>query len=123
MAYASDAGRKGLYAYMAGHRGSVDECVWYEPFDDRAFFYWQNGAEHTYIHNASFPTMMGRVTDPVLSAKEGRIYAVKYDVFYTLKLHIEDISGVKLGNKIPEPDFTMTAGALAQLFFGALSLR
>ena len=52
----SDAGRKGLYAYMAGHRGSVDECVWYEPFDDRAFFYWQNGAEHTYIHNASFPT-------------------------------------------------------------------
>ena len=59
----------------------------------------------------------------VLSAKEGRIYAVKYDVFYTLKLHIEDISGVKLGNKIPEPDFTMTAGALAQLFFGALSLR
>ena len=27
MAYASDAGRKGLYAYMAGHRGSVDECV------------------------------------------------------------------------------------------------
>lgn len=31
MAYASDAGRKGLYAYMAGHRGSVDECVWYEP--------------------------------------------------------------------------------------------
>lgn len=48
---------------------------------------------------------------------------MKYDVFYTLKLHIEDISGVKLGNKIPEPDFTMTAGALAQLFFGALSLR
>lgn len=155
MAYASEGGRKGLYAYMAGHRGSIDECVWQEPFDDKSFLYWQDGAEHTYVQNATFPYMMGRITDPVmafdglpckdmkgflsfhlvdeflpensgiyvLSAKEGKIYAVKYDVFYTLKLHIEDISGVKIGNKIPEPSFAITAGALSQLFFGALSLR
>ncbi len=156
MAFTGDAGRKGLYAYMADHRGSVDECTWYEPFDDRHFLYWQDGAEHTYIKNSTFPYMMGRITDPViafdglpcdetldgfisfhlideflpknsgiyvLSAEEGLIYAVKYDVFYTLKLHIEDISGVKIGNKIPEPAFTISAGALSQLYFGALSLR
>mgnify|MGYP000739019534 FL=1 len=44
MAYASDAGRKGLYAYDGGPpRFRGRNACGYEPFDDRAFFYWQNG--------------------------------------------------------------------------------
>jgi predicted acetyltransferase len=64
MAFRGEEGRRGLYAYMAGHRGSVDRCIWYEPLDDRSFLYWQDGAEHTYIENRTFPFMMCRLTDP-----------------------------------------------------------
>ena len=42
-----------------------DECIWYEPLDDRSFRYWEDGAEHTYIRNRSFPYMLARLTDPV----------------------------------------------------------
>ncbi len=37
MAFKNEAGRKALYAFMAGHQGSVDTCVWYEPLDDHSF--------------------------------------------------------------------------------------
>lgn len=62
-AWASEAGRRGLYAYMAGHLGSVDRCRWYEPLDDRSYLFWADGAEHTYIRNRTFPYMTARVTD------------------------------------------------------------
>lgn len=67
MAFKNEAGRKALYAFMAGHQGSVDTCVWYEPLDDHSFRYWQDGAEHTYIKNRTFPFMLGRVIDPVIA--------------------------------------------------------
>lgn len=155
MAFANESGRKGLYAFMAGHRGSMDECIWYEPLDDTSFRYWEDGAEHTYIKNRSFPYMLSRLTDPVtafdglscgkgldgsiafqlvdsflpdnsgiyvLRAADGKISALKEDVFYSLKCHIEEISGVRLGEDIPEPSFCINAGSLAELFMGAADL-
>lgn len=155
MAFARESGRKGLYAYMAGHRGSVSQCVWYEPLDDDSYRTWNDGAEHTYIQNRTFPYMMVRLTDPVaafdglpcdedlkgeiafqladsflpensgmyvLRAEEGKIHALKEDVFYSLKCHIEDISGVSMGS-VSEPAFCLNAGALAELFTGASDLE
>lgn len=151
MAYVSDWGRRGLYAFMAGHRGSIDRCTWYEPLDDCSFYYWPNGAEHTYIENRTFPFMMARITDPVgvidglpcekqihgeysfqlvdpvlsenngiymVRAEEGEIHALQDDIFYKLRLHIEDTSGIDLGNHIPEPSFCMNVNTLAELVFG-----
>ncbi|MGN8834251.1 GNAT family N-acetyltransferase [Allisonella histaminiformans] len=151
MAYASDRGRRGLYAFMAGHRGSIDRCTWYEPLDDCSFYYWPNGAEHTYIENRTFPFMMARITDPVgvidglpcekqihgeysfqlvdpvlsenngiymVRAEDGEIHALQDDIFYKLRLHIEDTSGIDLGNHIPEPSFCMNVNTLAELVFG-----
>lgn len=151
MAYASDRGRRGLYAFMAGHRGSIDRCIWYEPLDDCSFYYWPNGAEHTYIENRTFPFMMARITDPVgvidglpcekqihgeysfqlvdpvlsenngiymVRAEDGEIHALQDDIFYKLRLHIEDTSGINLGNHIPEPSFCMNVNTLAELVFG-----
>ena len=151
MAYVSDRGRRGLYAFMAGHRGSIDRCTWYEPLDDCSFYYWPNGAEHTYIENRTFPFMMARITDPVgvidglpcekqihgeysfqlvdpvlsenngiymVRADEGEIHALQDDIFYKLRLHIEDTSGIDLGNHIPEPSFCMNVNTLAELVFG-----
>ena len=151
VAFSSEAGRKGLYAFMAAHQGSVDRCTWQEPIDDGSYRYWPDGAEHCYIENKSFPFMLGRVLDPVavfdgletpsgvsgkfafqlidsflpensgiyvLRAERGVLYALKEDVFYSLKCHIEDISGLQLGN-IPEPAFSITAGSLAELFMGS----
>lgn len=151
MAYVSDRGRRGLYAFMAGHRGSIDRCTWYEPLDDCSFYYWPNGAEHTYIENRTFPFMMARITDPVgvidglpcekqihgeysfqlvdpvlgenngiymVRAEEGEIHALQDDIFYKLRLHIEDTSGIDLGNYIPEPSFCMNVNTLAELVFG-----
>lgn len=155
MAFANESGRKGLYSFMAGHRGSIDECIWHEPLDDHSFRYWEDGAEHTYIKNRSFPYMLARLTDPVtafdglpcreditgavafqlvdpflpensgiyvLRAEDGKISALKEDVFYSLKCHIEDISGVRLGEDIPEPSFCINAGSLTELFMGAAGL-
>ena len=151
MAYVSDRGRRGLYAFVAGHRGSIDRCTWYEPLDDCSFYYWPNGAEHTYIENRTFPFMMARITDPVgvidglpcekqihgeysfqlvdpvlsenngiymVRAEEGEIHALQDDIFYKLRLHIEDTSGIDLGNHIPEPSFCMNVNTLAELVFG-----
>lgn len=151
MAYASDRGRRGLYAFMAGHRGSIDRCTWYEPLDDCSFYYWPNGAEHIYIENRTFPFMMARITDPVgvidglpcekqihgeysfqlvdpvlsenngiymVRAEDGEIHALQDDIFYKLRLHIEDTSGIDLGNHIPEPSFCMNVNTLAELVFG-----
>lgn len=64
MAFARETGRRGLYAFMAGHRGSIDRCLWQEPLDDRSFRYWNDGAEHTYIKNRTFPYMMARGHGP-----------------------------------------------------------
>ena len=152
MAFAGEAGRKGLYAFMAGHQGSIDTCLWYEPLDDTSFRYWNDGAEHCYIRNRSFPFLLARVTDPVtafdgipcdpslkgelafqlmdaflpensglyiLKAENGRIRALKEDVFYSLKCHIEDIAGVKLGNHIPDPVCSISASSLAEWLLGA----
>ena len=151
MADVSDRGRRGLYAFMAGHRGSIDRCTWYEPLDDCSFYYWPNGAEHTYIENRTFPFMMARITDPVgvidglpcekqihgeysfqlvdpvlsenngiymVRAEDGEIHALQDDIFYKLRLHIEDTSGIDLGNHIPEPSFCMNVNTLAELVFG-----
>ena len=139
MAYSSDRGRRGLYAFMAGHRGSIDRCIWYEPLDDCSFYYWPNGAEHIYIENRTFPFMMARITDPVgvidglpcekqihgeysfqlvdpvlsenngiymIRAEDGAIHALQDDIFYKLRLHIED------------PSFCMNVNTLAELVFG-----
>ena len=57
----------------------------------------------------------------VLRAEDGRIHALKEDVFYDLKCHIEDISGLRLGS-VPDPVFSIDAGSLADLFMGAADL-
>lgn len=155
MAFTSPKGRRGLYAFMAGHQGSVEDCTWYEPLSDRSFMTWNDGAEHCYIENQSFPFMMGRLLDPicafdglptkakgetlcfqlidsflpdnngvyVLAADSGRIHAYKTDVFYSLKLSIEEKSGRSVGGPVQDPCFAINAGALAELFFGASSVR
>lgn len=128
MAWASEAGRRGLYAYMAGHRGSVDTIRWYEPLSDRSYLFWADGAEHTYIQNRTFPFMTARITDmaafsgpteaegevsfryedPILSDKEG---------VYTLR--------AAAGKMTAEPGgaaaFSLTAAGAAHLLFGALA--
>lgn len=65
MAFSSEAGRRGLYAFLAAHQGSVRECLWYEPLDDTSYRTWPDGAEHCYIENRTFPFMLGRIVDPV----------------------------------------------------------
>ena len=138
MAFTSEKGRKGLYAYMAGHEGSLDECEWYEPLDDKHFLFWNDGAEHEYIKNSTFPFMMGRITDPVL-AFEGLCCETENDDSFSFRLtdpFLPENSGIytvtarkgqlhiekedRAENKTP--DFTVGAGALNQLFFGALSV-
>ena len=138
MAFSSEKGRKGLYAYMGYHESSADECEWYEPLDDKHFMFWNDGAEHEYIKNRTFPFIMGRMTDPVLAfdglpcekETDGTFSFRLIDDFlpensgiYTVtvtkgQLHIEKED--RAGNKTP--DFTVGAGALNQLFFGALSV-
>lgn len=155
MAYTGEKGRRALYSYLASHRGSVSKITWYEPLDDDSYRYWNDGAEHTYIKNRTFPMMLLRITDPVMAfdglpcdedlkgriafqlvdrfmpenngiytlcAEEGKIKALKEDVFYKLKCHIEDMSGLKLGSDL-EPAFCITAGALAELFSGSADLE
>lgn len=155
MAYSNPEGRQGLYFYMAGHRGSIDACHWYEPLDDHSYMGWNDGAEHTYITNRTFPYMLMRVVDPinafdglpcdpdmegtvafqlcdsfmpennglyVLRAENGTIRALRNDVFYMLKLHIEDISGQKIGDPIPEPAFAITSTILAEWLSGSAPL-
>ena len=142
MAFTSEKGRKGLYAYMAGHEGSLDECEWYEPLDDKHFLFWNDGAEHEYIKNSTFPFMMGRITDPVL-AFEGFCCETESDDSFSFRLtdsflpenngtytvtarkgqlHIEKEDTAKPERNKHKPDFTVGAGALNQLFFGALSV-
>ncbi len=139
MAFTSEKGRKGLYAYMAGHEGSLDECEWYEPLDDKHFLFWNDGAEHEYIKNSTFPFMMGRITDPVL-AFEGLCCETENDDTFSFRLadpFLPENSGIytvtarkgqlhiekedRAENKTP--DFTVGAGALIQLFFGVLSVE
>ncbi len=138
MAFTSEKGRKGLYAYMAGHEGSLDECEWYEPLDDKHFLFWHDGAEHEYIKNSTFPFMMGRITDPVL-AFEGLCCETENDDSFSFRLtdsFLPENNGIytvtaKKGQLHIEkedraenktPDLTVGAGALIQLFFGALSI-
>ena len=68
-----------------------------------------------------------QLVDPVLSenngiymvrAEDGEIHALQDDIFYKLRLHIEDTSGIDLGNHIPEPFFCMNVNTLAELVFG-----
>ena len=72
------------------------------------------------------------VTDPFLSenngiyhlrARNGYIHAVKEDVLYDLKLHIEEISGLKMGDQVPEPYFCIKIGDLSQLLAGTTDLK
>ena len=136
MAFSSEKGRKGLYAYMGYHESSADECEWYEPLDDKHFFFWNDGAEHEYIQNNTFPFMMGRITDPVL-AFDGLSCEKETDGTFSFRL-IDDFLPENSGIYIvtakagqlhiekedrAEPDFTVGAGALNQLFFGALSVE
>lgn len=156
MAYSSNKGREGLYFFMAGHRGSIARCSWFEPLDDRSFYYWPNGAEHTYIENKTFPFMMCRIIDPVavmdgmpcdkdldgefsfqlvdsvlsenngiymLNAENGYIHALQDDIFYNLRIHVEDMAGVDLDHHIPEPAFCMNIPALNELVFGASDFK
>lgn len=156
IAFTNEEGRKGIYSYMASHLGSVEKCTWYEPISDKAYMYWNDGAEHTYINNRTFPFMMARINDPILAfdglpcneflegklsfivvdsfinenngvymlhAKDGYIHALKEDVFYDLKQHIEEISGTKIGSKKDDPYFVICIGDLAQIFMGAVDLK
>ena len=142
MAFTSEKGRKGLYAYMAGHEGSLDECEWYEPLDDKHFMFWNDGAEHEYIKNSTFPFMMGRITDPVL-AFEGLCCETESDDSFSFRLtdpflpensgiytvtvkkgqlHIEKEDTARAERNKQKLDVTVGAGTLNQLFFGALSV-
>lgn len=135
MAFSRETGRKGLYAYMAGHLGSVDTCVWYEPADDRSYLFWQDGAEHTYIQNRTFPYMMARLTDPeaaftgvsVPADLSGRAAVAVVDPVLTENSGVYRLTAEK-GQLTMEkggehPALTLTVGGAAQLLFGALSLE
>ena len=130
MACASEAGRRGLYRFMADHRGSVDLCRWYEPLDDRSYLFWADGAEHTYIRNRTFPYMMARVTDPAaaftgLSAEtEGTVSFLYEDGtlpeaggVYAFRA---DRGRLEMGKSGDVPAFRLTAAGAAHLLFGAL---
>lgn len=128
IAFCSEAGRRGIYAYMAGHLGQVETCRWYEPIDDRSYLRWADGAEHTYIKNRTFPYMTARVTDLAAAfegletAAEGAVTFLYEDEMlpeesgvYTLaaeggKLHV---------TKGGDPAFRLTPGGAAELLFGA----
>lgn len=128
-AWSSEAGRRGLYAYMAGHRGSVDRCRWYEPLDDASYLFWTDGAEHTYVENRTFPYMMARVTDPAaaftgLAAQaEGEVSFLLEDGTlpenggaYTLRARGGRTEAARGG----APAFSLTPSGAAHLLFGAL---
>ncbi len=134
MAYKNEAGQKGLYAYMAGHLGSVSKCSWQEPLDDCSFVYWQDGAEHTYVTNRTFPYMMARLTDPA-AAFNG--LAVPADLEGNLTVRLSDpvlpeLDGLytftagrgvllaKAGGN--EPSAALTIAGAAQLLFGAMDI-
>lgn len=134
MAYTGEAGRKGLYAYMAGHLGSISTCRWQEPMDDRSYFWWQDGAEHTYVKNRTFPYMMARLTDPAaaftgLSVPESLAGQLtvrlqdpvlpELDGCYTFTANHGTLL-VEAGGEAPRADIPI-AGA-AQLLFGALNM-
>lgn len=139
MAFSSERGRRGLYAYMAGHLGSVDQCWWQEPEDDRSYYDWPGGAEHRYIKNQTFPYMMARLTDPV-RAFDG--CAAPEGLSGEAVLHIEDPllpenSGnyrlslckgndgslrIRAGRTEEAPHFSMDASAAAELLFGAMTM-
>lgn len=156
IAFTNEYGRRGIYAYMASHIGQVEKCTWYEPISDTSYLYWNDGAEHKYIENRTFPFMMMRINDPVMAidglscnpllegslsfivtdpflsenngiyhlrARNGYIHAVKEDVLYDLKLHIEEISGLKMGDQVPEPYFCIKIGDLSQLLAGTTDLK
>lgn len=156
VAFTNEIGRRGIYFLMSSHAGSIEKCTWYEPVSDLSYMYWNDGAEHTFIENRTFPYMMARINDPIMAfdglpcdsslegslcfmlvdsfmtensgvyllrAKDGYIHALKEDVFYDLKLHIEEISGIKMGNQHPDPYFCITSGELAQLLTGATDLK
>lgn len=129
MAWSSEAGRQGLYAYMAGHLGSVDRCRWYEPMDDRSYLFWADGAEHTYIRNRTFPYMMARVTEPAAAfngaaaAAEGTVSFRLDDAFlpelsgaYTLCTENGAIRAEAGGT----PSFRLTPAGAVYLLFGVL---
>lgn len=139
MAFSSETGRRGLYAFLAAHQGSVRECLWYEPLDDTSYRTWPDGAEHCYIENRTLPFMLGRIVDPVaafdgLSCDSRLRAALAFrltDAFlpensgiYVLCaeggcIHArkEDISGAALREHSPQPSFTLSASALAEWFF------
>lgn len=134
MAYVHEGGQKGLYAYMAGHLGSVSLCRWQEPLDDRSYVYWQDGAEHTYVKNRTFPYMMARLTDPAAAftglslpgTLEGSVTLVIEDLVlpelngpYTFKAH-EGVLLVKAGGAAPSG--TLSIAGAAQLLFGAMDI-
>ena len=152
MAFVNEAGRKGIYAYMAGHQGSIDTCTWQEPLDDTSFRYWNDGAEHCYIQNRTFPYMLGRVTDPVSAFDgiscdttcAGKIAFHLTDSFLpensglyileaengrirvlredSLKSHVGDVSGGPLGDCISKPAFSLSASCLAEWLLGAADI-
>lgn len=132
MAFSSEAGRRGLYAYMAGHMGSVDSCLWQEPEDDRSYLYWPGGAEHTYIRNRTFPYMMARITDgerafdgaaadpslageAVIRIEDGLL--PENTGQYALSAAGGIISAARTG---AAPSFVMDIAAAAEMLFGAM---
>lgn len=139
MAFSSERGRRGLYAYMAGHLGSVDQCWWQEPEDDRSYYDWPGGAEHRYIKNQTFPYMMVRLTD-VERAFDG--CAAPEGLTGEAVIHIEDpllpentgnyklslpegkdgASRVRAARTEEAPRFSMDIGAAAELLFGAAAI-
>lgn len=132
--FRSEAGRRGLYAYMASHLGSVDTCVWQEASDDRSYLYWADGAEHTYIQNGTLPYMMARITDPA-AAFTGLPAAGNGEVVFRLSdpllsdnegVYTLSASGGQLRAERTDrrtPSFSLTCGGAAQLLFGAASVR
>lgn len=136
MAWASESGRKGLYAYMAGHLGSIDRCTWYEPLDDRSFLSWPDGAEHTYVENRTFPFMMARVTDgAALMSGMAAPDELEGTVSFTLSDTVMPESGgiytvaaekgrlASWRDDGAKPSLSLDAGALASLLFGAAGIE
>ncbi len=133
--YASERGRHMLLGYLVGHVGQIETCRWYEPLDDKNFFYFPNGAEHTFLQNRTFPFMMARLTDPVraftgLPAPQD----LRGSVSFTLEdsflpemagnYHISAESGTMTLTKEETKnatDFSIDAEGAVQLLFGALT--
>ena len=133
MVYTDESSHRALYGYMAAHDGQVETCRWYEPFCDKSFYEYANGALHTYIQNRTFPFMMARITDPAAAFTGIETPDIRANIsFHLTDPDIPENTGNYLltaengrmtCTRSDAADISITPAGAAQLLTGALSAR